>query len=326
MSAVPAASSPTTTPKQPPETGRKFLTFSDGSRSYFPERIPRTVRFTIDDQDPNDQYAQLYSPDVVDTISNLKLPRYGLANYISESPPRPPTTAERKQLEDLSRGGKRLIGFCRTNLFKRLESSGVAFIQSVERHVLRNHVFLHALENDQPLPIGPQDAEMLDARLYDEDADALNIISNPFDEDNEATDDAAQPPSLSTSDGFRARAAEIYGRYTAEYRRRFKWIRPDLFTDALAEDLASDAHRLIEILQSYGAWDAAADEKLNALENLLVQTHPSEKVLVFTQFADTVRYLKAELSERGVSRIEEVTGDSPNPTALGVAIQSCQQQ
>ena len=125
----------------------------------------------------------------------------------------------------------------------------------------------------EPLPIGPQDAEMLDARLYDEDADAPNIISNPFDEDNEVTDDPAQSPSLSTVDGFRAQAAEIYGRYTAEYRRRFKWIRPDLFTDALAEDLASDARRLIEILQSYGAWDAAADEKLNALENLLTQTH-----------------------------------------------------
>ena len=160
-----------------------------------------------------------------------------------------------RQLEDLSRGGKRLIGFCRINLFKRLESSGIAFIQSVERHVLRNHVFLHAIENDEPLPIGPQDAEMLDARLYDEDADAPNIISNPFDEDNEVTDDPAQSPSLSTVDGFRAQAAEIYGRYTTEYRRRFKWIRPDLFTDALAEDLASDARRLIEILQSYGAWD-----------------------------------------------------------------------
>ena len=69
-------------------------------------------------------------------------------------------------------------------------------------------------------------------------------------------------------------------------------------------------------MQSYGAWDAAADEKLNALENLLTQTHSKEKVLVFTQFADTVRYLKAELSERGMSQIEEVTGDSPNPTAL----------
>ena len=157
---------------------------------------------------------------------------------------------------------------------------------------------------------------MLDARLYDEDADAQNIISNPFDEDNAPTDDTTDQHGLDTSGNFRARAAEIYERYTTEYRRRFRWIRPDLFADALAEDLASDAHLLIDILQSYGAWDAAADEKLNALENLLTQTHPSEKVLVFTQFADTVRYLKAELSEREVSQIEEATGDSPNPTAL----------
>ena len=299
-----------------PETKRRFLTFPDGSRSYFPVRTPKTVKFKIDDHNPDDQYAQLYSEPVVNTISDLKLPRYGLANYINESPPKPPTDAERDQLDDLSRGGKRLIGFCRTNLFKRLESSGVAFLQSVERHVLRNHVFLYAIENGKPLPIGPQDAEMLDVRLFDEDADAPNILFNPFEEDNEPTDDTTAQHGLDTTGNYRARAAEIYDRYTAEYRRRFKWIRPDLFADALADDLGSDARLLIHILRSYGAWDAAADEKLNALENLLTQTHPNEKVLVFTQFADTVRYLKAELSERGVTRIEEATGDSPNPTAL----------
>ena len=299
-----------------PESGRRFLTFPDGSRSYFPVRTPKTVKFTIDDQNPNDQYAQLYSEPVVDIIDNLKLPRYGLANYISESPPKPPTSAETKQLEDLSRAGKRLIGFCRSNLFKRLESSGAAFIQSVERHVLRNHVFLYALENDEPLPIGPQDAGMLDARLHDEDVDAPNFISNPFDADDTATELAAAQLSLRTPNDFRARAAEVYYLYTMRYHAKFKWIRTNLFADALSDDLASDADRLIEVLQSYGAWDAAADEKLNALENLLTQTHPDEKVLVFTQFADTVRYLKAELSARGVSRIEEATGDSPNPTAL----------
>ena len=299
-----------------PESGRRFLTFPDGSRSYFPVRTPKTVKFTIDDRNPIDQYAQLYSEPVVDIIDNLKLPRYGLANYISESPPKPPTSAETKQLEDLSRAGKRLIGFCRSNLFKRLESSGAAFIQSVERHVLRNHVFLYALENDEPLPIGPQDAGMLDARLHDEDVDAPNFISNPFDADDTATELAAAQLSLRTPNDFRARAAEVYYLYTMRYHAKFKWIRTNLFADALSDDLASDADRLIKVLQSYGAWDAAADEKLNALENLLTQTHPDEKVLVFTQFADTVRYLKAELSARGLSRIEEATGDSPNPTAL----------
>ena len=132
------------------KTGRKFLSFPDGTRSYFPTRIPKTVKFTIDDENPNDPYAQLYSPYVVDTISNLKLPRYGLANYIDKESSKP-TPAEQRQLENLSRGGKRLIGFSRTNLFKRLESSGQVFIQSVERHILRNHIFFYAIENDKPL-------------------------------------------------------------------------------------------------------------------------------------------------------------------------------
>ena len=172
-----------------PETERKFLTFPDGARSYFPTRTPKTVKFAIDDQNPDDPYAQLYSPYVVDTISNLKLPRYGLANYIDGKPSKPPTSGEKKQLENLSRGGKRLIGFSRTNLFKRLESSGQVFIQSVERHILRNHIFLYAIENNKPLPIGSQNAEMLDSRLYDEDADNLNLMSDPFDDDTDDTEE-----------------------------------------------------------------------------------------------------------------------------------------
>ena len=59
--------------------------------------------------------------------------RYGLANYIDDAPAEPPTEAEKERLQDLSRGGKRVMGFCRTNLFKRLESSGKAFLQSVDR-------------------------------------------------------------------------------------------------------------------------------------------------------------------------------------------------
>ena len=106
-----------------PETKRKFLLFSDGTPSYFPTRVPKTITFTIDDKDPDDTYAQLYSPSVVNVISSLKLARYGLANYIVDTPSEPPTEAEQRQLQDLSRGGQRLMGFCRTNLFKRLESS-----------------------------------------------------------------------------------------------------------------------------------------------------------------------------------------------------------
>ena len=78
----------------------------------------------------------------------------GLGNYVKESHREPPTQSEVRALNDLSRAGKRLMGFCRTNLFKRLESSGQAFILSIERHILRNYIFLHAIEQGQPIPIG----------------------------------------------------------------------------------------------------------------------------------------------------------------------------
>src|SRR5262249_1517798 len=61
-----------------PTNGRKFLTFEDGTRSYFPTRKPKTVKFKIDERDPSDQYARLYAPDVVTAINALSLPRYGL--------------------------------------------------------------------------------------------------------------------------------------------------------------------------------------------------------------------------------------------------------
>ncbi len=300
-----------------PDTGRKFLSFPDGNRSYFPTRIPKTVKFTIDDQNPNDPYAQLYSWPVVNTISNLKLPRYGLANYIDGKPSKPPTSGEKQQLENLSRGGKRLIGFSRTNLFKRLESSGHVFIQSVERHILRNYIYLYAIENDKPLPIGTQNAEMLDSRFYDEDADDLNLMSDPFDDDSdEQVDDTNSPLTSYTTDAFKEDAAKIYHLYTTQYKSRFRWIRPNLFRRSLGKDLNDDAQALLEVLQQYGTWVEEKDTKLNALEDLLAQSHPEDKVLIFTQFADTVRYLNEALSARGIGQLAAVTGDSADPTEL----------
>ncbi|MFC1547145.1 SNF2-related protein, partial [Candidatus Neomarinimicrobiota bacterium] len=96
------------------ETGRKYLTFEDGSRSYFPTRIPKTLKFKADEKNKKDQYAALYSDQIVDAINSLNLPRYGLGNYIVPTPEKPPTQDETKKLDDLSRAGKRLMGFCRT--------------------------------------------------------------------------------------------------------------------------------------------------------------------------------------------------------------------
>jgi len=293
-----------------PANGRKYLVFEDGQRSYFPDRVPRTVRFPLDENDPTDQYAPLFSPQVVNTITHLTLPRYGLGNYIKPTPEHPPTQTEAKVISDLSRAGKRLMGFCRTNLFKRLESSGHAFLQSVERHILRNYVVLHALENDLPVPIGTQDAATLDTRYSDADAPGF------FDEEAEGNDtDETQTP-LRTEEQFRLAAERLYERYCTDHKQRFRWLRSALFLDSLARDLADDNRALLDILEHHGDWDPARDNKLNVLEELLRKKHPNEKVLVFTQFADTARYLAEQLKKRGLTQLEGVTGDSPNPTHL----------
>ena len=304
-----------------PDTGRKFLTYEDGNKSFFPTRKPKTIKFSIDESDRNDQYARLYSPSVVDTINKLELPRYGLGNYVVAAPQSPSTQEEARQLQNLSRAGRRLMGFCRTNLFKRLESSGAAFLQSVERHLLRNYVFLHAIRHGLPLPIGTQDAEMLDSWFTDEDESqaAMDFLDS---EDAEELEQEVEDTGLTgltsgdswTADGCESRAAKIYQEYLRLYKRRFRWLRSDLFRDDLEANLQADANALLGILREHRAWRPEHDAKLNALHELLTKTHSDRKVLVFSQFADTVHYLEAQLKDRDLQGMAGVTGNSADPT------------
>ncbi|QZZ19807.1 NgoFVII family restriction endonuclease [Leptothermofonsia sichuanensis E412] len=321
---------------------RYYLEFADGRRSYFPIRRPRTVQFTIgnpqtvrDSGTESDPYARLYSDRVVDVINALNLPRYGLGLYEDPKPKQPPTDEEQKLLVNLSHAGQRLMGFCRTNLFKRLESSGAAFIQSLERHILRNYVYLHAIAHDLPLPIGTQDAALLDEVSNDEDEDSL--LSQDWEEDphplflnarqgytpspreGEGEQELLAPLSQLGAGGessFAQRAAAIYRLYRDQYPRRFKWIRANLFRPELQQHLQQDATALLGILQLAGNWNPSTDAKLGALVALLQQQHPTEKVLIFTQFADTARYLAKALEDQGVQQVGLATGQSTDPTAL----------
>ncbi|HDQ99960.1 MAG TPA: NgoFVII family restriction endonuclease [candidate division WOR-3 bacterium] len=286
-----------------PKSGRKYLTFQDGRKAPFPDRVPRTLKFKVDEKDKADQYARLYSPGVVSAINALHLPRYGLGNYVAETPRKPPSPAEAEQLKNLSRAGKRLMGFSRTNLFKRLESCGEAFVLSVRRHILRNYVYLHAVENGLELPIGTQDLVVLD----DEDIETEN-------DEGAMVETVSRPPR--TAAEFRRRAAVIYEAYRKQGGNRFKWLRASLFDEALKSDLAADADRLIKLLNDIGDWDPGRDSKLAVLHDLLMRKHGKEKVIVFSQFADTVDYLAAELAKKGVDGLMGVTGAAENPTAI----------
>jgi len=299
-----------------PERKRKYLEFHDGTRSYFPTRVPRTVKFKISEKDPGDQYARLFTDDIVDIVDGLTLPRYGLGNYVKPTPHKPPTTEEAKVLADLSRAGTRLKGFCRTNLFKRLESSGQAFILSVERHILRNFICLYAIESDLPIPIGTQDMGLLDTDANDQDANLWDAADDNDENENGAAEPTANAPQAATEQKFKEQASAIYDIYAKQFRRRFKWLKPEVFNDSLAKDLCKDVRSLMSILEKAGDWEPKRDAKLQELITLLTKKHAKDKVIVFSQFADTVNYLTEQLKYAGMQAIEGVTGDTENPTAI----------
>mgnify|MGYP001091935725 CR=1 FL=1 len=284
-------------------TDRRFLVLEGGARFHFPKRQPKALRFRIRDKHPDDQYAKLYSDIVVDTVRMLHLPRYGLANYLVATLDSPPSAAEAEVMKNLSRAGKRLIGFCRTNLFKRLESSGHSFLLSVRRHIFRNFIYLHALENGLPLPIGTQEASLFDTRTDDRDGF--------FDED-----DSGEPTEITAQSlaDFAKAGANGHSILKNAHEHQFAWLRPYLFVEDLAKHLKQDAERLFSILQLAGDWQPAKDEKLAELEKLLTKKHPKEKVLLFSQFADTVSYLNEQLRARGLKKFAAVIGDTENPS------------
>lgn len=293
--------------------GRKFITFSDGTRSYFPVRKPKSVKFEINDADSNDPYAKAYSDAVVSAVDGLTLPRYGLANYLNLDPAHPPTPAEVTIMDGLGRAGTRLMGFCKTNLFKRLESGGPAFIQSLQRHIMRNLVYLHALENDLPVPIGSQDAELLDGLDEDADSEAAGTLFA----DGEYSDSEAEAViAINELEKLREQAGAIYEVYANTKKRRFKWLNASLFKLTLQTDLQADVDALREALRICGPWNEARDTKLKALIDLIRMDHPTDKLLIFTQFADTARYLEEALVKAGITSISAVTGQSENPTRL----------
>jgi hypothetical protein len=258
-----------------PKNNRYYLEFRDGRRVYFPERKPKTLEFeTV----VGDMFERMYSNEMVDLLVQLRLPRYGLSGYVDATARKSASRDESQILENLSRAGTRMKGFCRSNFYKRMDSTGFAFLLSLYRHVLRNVIFLHALNHHLPLPIGDE-----------------GCLPDPVDDnDTDETEDSNDIPAFPTVlEYYEARAREQYDRIAGE--DRVIWISPKFFKGMLKTALRNDNKILLEMIARCGEWNPARDEKLNELERLLREAHPHEKVFVFTQYSDTARYLGRQL-------------------------------
>ena len=286
--------------KTDPENGRKYLEFNDGRRNYFPERIPKAIKFKTQN---GDQYSRLYSQEMISLMEELRLPRYGLSTYVDAAKTLNASTAEKQLLENLSRAGKRMMGFCKSTFFKRIDSSGFSFLLTLYRHILRNAIFIYAIENKRDLPIGDEN-ELPETFIEDEDTNEML--------DLQFADLQIDIPT--NMDIYMEKATEYYK--ILRQKNNVDWIDSAFFKRSLKTYLKQDCERLIQMIELCGKWNPQTDQKLNELQDLLMKTHGKEKVLVFTQYSDTASYIYRQLRSRGFKQVSCATGASANQTSI----------
>lgn len=262
---------------------REYLEFASGQRFFFPTRIPKPLSLDFADDDP----AKLMEDDdTLDAIRDLTLPRYRLAEY--DDPKAPHTERDTKIVDDIRSGRGNVSGFVRIGLFKRLSSSGHSFILSLQRQRARNELFVYAIENELKIPLGTF-------------SDQQFMIS---DEDLEKDEE--------TGGSLASRYRELERRLP----NSTKWLGSKVFKSSLKKDLLRDNRIITKLLDSFGPWDATKDSKVNALVDMLRDDHPGEKVLVFTEYADTAVYIARALDDAGIPNVGLAHGDSEDPAAI----------
>lgn len=288
--------------KTDPENGRKYLVMPDGTWNYFPDRIPRAIKFNTE---PGDQYSRLYSDEMIGLMEELKLPRYGLSHYYDHKYDPELKKYEKDIIENLSRAGERMMGFAKSTFFKRIDSSGWSFLLTLCRHLLRNAMYIYAINEKLDLPVG--DSNNFSDNFTDSDEDGGSVgnliqlregklcINTDF-------------------DTYIAKGKTLYEAIVAKNNCSF--ISSRFFKRTLKQYLKADMLKIIEMINLCGDWIPDTDQKLNELQQLLNSTHADEKVLVFTQYSDTANYLYEQLKLRGIEHIDVATGGSSNQTSI----------
>lgn len=262
--------------KTDPENGREYLLFPSGERFYFPLRDPRPLDHTFGAEDPA---ALIASDAALDMVNTLRLPRYALSSYVNGKVV--PTQQEQALIDAWERSMGRLIGITRTHFYKRLSSCGYAYDVSLRRHLARNEMWIHALENGLDLPTGTVMDEMFSDGEPDPDASNENYEALK----------SRNPTSVT-------------------------WVRPGLFIGEILDDLLHDSEVIRSLIGLYGAWDRSKDSKLKELVDLLTTDHKDDKVLIFSEYKDTADYVASALTDAKVDRVALVSGDTEDPTGI----------
>ncbi len=197
---------------------------------------------------------------VVSGIERLQLAQYNLESYKH-------TGIERDEFEEGRE--QALVGIFKTRYLKRLESSIDAFRISIRRALAFTKTF-------EEYALG---GKILDSRSF---AKAMQYLAREDEEDDLTPISLAD--DFDANEDAKAYLESLPVLDTAQYDLR-----------ALHKALQRDIEVLTDIWHLIKDISAAEDDKLQALRDLLSDRLHGQKVLVFTYYKDTARYLYREL-------------------------------
>ena len=184
---------------------------------------------------------------------------------------------------------KQVVGLIRTNFLKRFESSVTAFELSCVRLMGKLLAFVEVHSDSD-------EAKDRLARWRTRNGATIERATAKRDEywseedEIEGDDDLVLPEML-----------EEVGRLKAtEYA-----------LVAMLDETYGDLDRIVEFLEEMQKLDVTSDDKLQSLVRLLrSEENSGRKMLVFTEFADTAKYLAGHLRDKGVEGVEQLDGSS----------------
>jgi len=276
------------------DDGREYLQM-DGERRYLPDRHLQTVNYNLHETySTGDGVSNsLYDP-IVDTLEELTFARYSLGqeDYLKNE------FAHRDPYQNLSSMGRSIRGLMKSNLLKRLESSVHAFYTSLNR-MLRSYRMFRDLLDEGTVAVGSDVSELINS------GEQIDYVLEEIDrmvEDKEYAE------------------YETYAFHLDDLKR-------DLEADIqLLSDLQSTLEPFHEEIQHDFSMDDKAEQLRQLLTELRFGSHEilersdnAEKLIVFTQFTDTVEYLEAafeQFQDNGQLpadvRFASASGDSSN--------------
>lgn len=290
-------------------TGEEYFEYRNGTRFSFPKRVTVPLEYPGGKDDPCDKLVSVAN---FEAIAKLKYARYQLGNYFRADFV-PINKSEEELKIDLNRATAS-SGFIKTTVLKRLTSSPKAFFITVEKMLLRAHLLRWAAENGKPLPIGTlQDKAYELAGEHDSDDGSLDDLQIGA----EVNEDGSWARNL-TVEHWNLKASQAYEALVANTPKDLIWARPEIFRlPALINDLTTDNAALQRIIDENGSWNPANDSKLKALADLVKSLKPKEKLLVFSEYADSIKYVAKHLIPDcpGIE-IGVVTGGTDSPTTF----------